>query len=159
MFLSNSHRGYTRDRQQRASGRFLILFSHNHYKWAECFPNTPFAGQGRTLYAHACYVAMEQLGQFMVGESKTLQVSKAYGDRPGPNNLILSGTYGGDGLTCDYEDLTPESRAKLVVVPTDLAEKFWNGGGWNSAGAEAQDMHDWAVETFKVKPRRSGHAR
>jgi hypothetical protein len=149
MFLTNSHRGHTRDGQQRASGQFLILFSHNTCK----DPAVPVEDR-RKVYAHVCHVSMKQLGQFMMGESKTLQVSKAYGDRPAPNNLILSGTYGDDGLTCDYEDLTAESRAKLVLVPVDLAEKFWHGGGWNSAGSEAQDMRDWAVKTFKVKERK-----
>jgi hypothetical protein len=153
MFLTSS-RGYTRDGQQRASGKFLILFSHNQYKWAEQFPGVPFLGRERILYAHVCHVAMKQLGHFMMGESRTLQVNKAYGESPPPpNNLILSGTYGDDGLTCDYEDLTQESRAKLVLVPPELADLFWHGGGWNSAGSEAIPMRDWAIKTFKVKIR------
>lgn len=157
MFISNSHRGYTRDGQQRAAGRFLILFSHNQYKWADQnggdWRNFP-ADMKRLLYAHVCYVKMSQLGQFMMGESRTLQVSKAYGDRPAPNYLILSGTYGGDGLTCDYEDLTEESRKKLVPVPVELAEKFWRGGGWNDAGSEGPSMYEWARKTFPERGKR-----
>ncbi len=145
MFITNSHRGYTRDGQQHAAGRFLILFSHNQYKWGnqDGKPWSEFPKElSRKLYAHVCYVSMKQLGHFMMGESRTLQVSKAYGDKPGPNNLILSGTYGGDGLTCDYEDLTDASRAKLVEVPIELANKFWN------AGKEAYTMRNWAIATF-----------
>ena len=151
MFLTNSHRGYTRDGQQRASGRFLILFSHNKYKMADemglDWRNIPKDFR-RTLYAHVCHVSMKQLGHFMMGEAKTLEVQgKAW------KHLIVSGTYGGDGLPCDYENLTSESRKKLRPVPPALADKFWQGGGWNGAGSEVQEMRDWAIKEFKVKPR------
>ncbi len=201
MFLT-SKRSYTRDGQQTARGRFLILFSHNQYKWEEqnntphyelhgqsfdvvtgngfvikhqcqCAGSAPFsyteamevpyyylhhclvhAGEykrmpsdmTRKLYAHVCYVSMKQLGHFMMGYARTLKVhGKSW------TNLCLSGTYGSDGLPCDYEDLTPDSQKKLVLVPPDLAEKFWKGGGHNSAGDEASAMFDWALATFKVK--------
>lgn len=204
MFITSSNRGYTRGGDQRAAGRFLILFSHNSYKWEEqhnrartelsgqtfavktgdgfvvqrtcqCGGTGPCAykpgkstpsyylkycpvhgeeykkwdGDGRKLYAYVCHVSMRQIGHFMMGTARALQVTKAYGeDRPGPNDLVVSGTYGGDGLTCDYEDLTEKSRDKLVVVPEELATQFWQGGGHNSAGREAEAMRDWAVKTF-----------
>lgn len=170
MFITSKPRGYARDGSQRAEGRFLILLSHNQYKWAEDraqsilgtntrdwrdFP----ADLRRKLYAHVCYVKMSQCGQFMMGESRTLQTHKDYGT-PGsaPHNLILSGAYGGDGLTCDYEDLTAESRAKLLEVPAELAEKFWNGGGWNSAGSEWEAMRDWALKNFPQRPKKRAAA-
>jgi hypothetical protein len=156
MFLSNSHRGYTRDGQQRAAGRFLIVFAHNQYKWADengtDWRNVPKTIT-RELFAHVCHVSMSQLGHFMMGTSRTMQVSKAYGDHPAPNNLVLSGTYGDDGLPCDYEDLTPKSRAKLIPVPAELTETFWRGGGHNEAGSEAYAMRDWALATFPERKR------
>ena len=145
MFL-NGKRSYTRAGEQKCVGKFLVILSHNKYKWADQFPGVPFLGRERILYAHVCHVSMSQCGCWMMGTANTLEVQgKPY------KHLVLSGSYGGDGLPCDYEDLTLEARNKLVIVPGDLAEAFWNGGGWNESGTEGPAMAEWARKTFKVR--------
>jgi hypothetical protein len=160
MYLTNSHRGYTRDGQQRASGQFLIVFSHNKYTWSEQTgkPWSEFpADMERVLYAYVCKVTMKQLGHFMMGDAIGLEVQHSEYDKANGRTwryLVLSGTYGSDGLPCDYEKLTSQARTKLVRVPDDLTEVFWKGGGHNSAGSEAYQMRDWAIKTFKVLKER-----
>ena len=40
-------------------------------------------------------------------------------------SVIVSGAYGSDGLTLDYEKLTLAARGKLVRLPEELEAKFW----------------------------------
>ena len=112
----------------------------------------------RVLYAHVSnHVVLKQVGHFMMGIARDLPVShSSYDSENGRNwkHLILSGTYGSDGLPCDYEKLAPSARAKLVRVPDYLTAAFWSGGGHNSAGSEALAMRDWALATFTSTARR-----
>jgi hypothetical protein len=133
MFLHTnpSQTGYTRDGQQKAGGPFLILFSQDER----------FQGSDRPLpTVRACVrsVRMSQFGHFMMGSAQV-----------GPHRITLSGSYGSDGLT-DDPDKYPGLWDKLLPVPNDLAEKFWNGGGHNSSGSEGPDMRQWAKDNIKA---------
>lgn len=59
--------------------------------------------------------------------------------------MTLSGSYGNDGLTTDVER---EVYDLATPVPQELIEAWNKGGGWNSAGSEAEAMRDWALQTF-----------
>jgi hypothetical protein len=50
-----------------------------------------------------------------------------------------------------YRDMpaTWNARKKLVLLPPDLTEEFWHGGGHNCSGVEGPSMRKWAIETFK----------
>lgn len=144
MFLTNTRSGYTRDGEQFASGKFLLIFAHNKYKWAEetgqpwqYFPEQVL---GRKLYACIRHVSLHQLGHWMMGRARIQgQV------------IVVSGAYGNDGLPEDYEKLTPAARKALVELPPDLVEKFWAGGGHNSTGTEAAAIREWAIKTLLGK--------
>lgn len=145
MFIKSSRSGYNRHGEQFARGSFLLVFSHNKFKWAEetgqhwnDFPKD----LERKLYACVRHVSLNQCGHWMIGTARIAGQS-----------ITVSGSYGGDGLPKDYEKLTPAARQKLTEVPADLAEQFWNGGGHNTAGAEAPAMRQWALQTFHSNPR------
>lgn len=194
MFIKSSQGGYNHHGEQFARGSFLIVFSHNEYKWEEenNRARTELHGQSfevtredgftvvktcqcagsdprmykpedvvpayymrycpvhsaeyktmphelsRKLYACVRHVSLRQFGHFMMGTA-----------RIAGQPLTLSGSYGNDGLPCDYEKLSVAGREKLIEVPVELAEQFWQGGGHNSAGSEGPAMRAWASETFK----------
>lgn len=92
----------------------------------------------RVLYACVRHVSLRQLGHFMMGTARIAGQS-----------VTLSGSYGSDGLPMDYESLSLAARGKVVRLPAELQEKFWQGGGHNSAGNEASAMREWANATFK----------
>lgn len=97
------------------------------------------ADMSRKLYACVRHVSLRQFGAWIMGRARIAGQS-----------VTLSGSYGADGLTCDYEDLTPAARAKLTEVPTEVAEQFWKGeGGHNCAGSEGPVMREWAKRTFR----------
>jgi len=123
MFIDNGKnkpkRWYASDGQQRAAGRFLCLFSDdNHNLWG---------------VVRRC--SMQQCGHFMMGSI-----------RVGTQTLTMSGTYGSDGLPEDIEKVHEENKKYLTPVREELKKIFWKGGGWNSAGAEAMDMHNWGKQ-------------
>lgn len=96
MFLT-SKRGY-RGTAQTASGDFLILFTNE---------NAPRNAEGkREIRAIVRKVAMHQCGHFMMGATRLLGV-----------RFSLSGTYGGDGLTCD---VTTYARHGAPVHPGEF---------------------------------------
>src|ERR1035437_6766777 len=114
MFL-NGHSYYDTHGEQKCSGMFLVVLSHNQFKWAEQtgndWRNIPIEFN-RVLYGYVCKVSMRQMGPWMMGCARALAVQgKPY------KYLSLSGTYGCDGLPCDYEDLTEQARKKLVLLP------------------------------------------
>lgn len=111
--------------EQRASGPFLILFARH------------VLGKQPTEYKAAMRsVQLRQYGHFMMGST-----------RVNGEKVVLSGSYGSDGLTCDGDKLSDETWNGLVDVPEDLIKKWSDGGGWNSAGSEAADMAEWALES------------
>jgi hypothetical protein len=132
--------GYTRHGQQYAHGRFLVVFSGTE-NYPEPHPET-----GRVLpmlYAAVRTVRLTQCGHWMMGSL-----------RLGKDSVSVSGAYGGDGLPMDMDQLSEEQRALLSPVPFGLAVEFWSGGGWNSAGSEAQAMREWATAELKRLRRR-----
>jgi hypothetical protein len=76
------------------------------------------------------YVRMRQFGQFMMGSAKV-----------GKTRLVLSGSYGSDGLPKSVPDEVYEMGLPL---PQELYEAWNKGGGWNSAGREGEAMRRWA---------------
>jgi len=70
MFITSKKRGYTRDGQQRAEGRFLALFCDREQK---------------NIWGIVRYARMTQCGQFMMG---SMQI--------GSQQITMSGTYGDD---------------------------------------------------------------
>ena len=80
------------------------------------------------------YVRMKQLGHFMMGSATV-----------GKHRLILSGSYGSDGLPDSVPDEVYEAGVEL---PKELIEQWNTGGGWNDAGSEAPAMREWALATF-----------
>ena len=146
MFLK-AHRWHGRDGDQKARGRFLMVF---------CLKP---GGELRALVRH---VRMSQFGHFMMARLKVKSPeAKAENDTvadfdkdrnpsfyrvaDGHYYFGLSGTYGDDGLPMSAEEY-PGLWEQLHPLPSDLVEKFWAGDGHNDAGSEALAMHTWAVE-------------
>jgi len=91
------------------------------------------------LYAFVGRVTLKQLGQFMMGNI-----------RIGNTWLTVSGTYGSDGNSMDYEKVPVKYRHHLVEVPPAIADQFWAGeGGWNSAGSEGPVMHKYGMSLLR----------
>lgn len=141
MFLTSRRNGYDRSGQQVASGLFFLMFSN------------PDKGD-RELRACVRFVAMEQLGHFMMGSVRIAGCS-----------ISLSGAYGSDGLPLNldrhfiglneagqaqYRDFTQEQKAaiwkQLTPLPTDLAETYWKSEGHNDAGSAGGNIRKWAKE-------------
>lgn len=122
MYLTRnrSQTGYTRDGQQKAGGSFLILFSKE---------------PGKEVRACVRSVRMAQCGQFMMGNANV-----------GNARLTLSGAYGDDGLTVDAGRLPAETWETLVMLPSDLVERFWHSCGHNDAREEGPAVRAWAIE-------------
>ena len=120
MFVTNKNRGYTRDGEQKASGKFLVVFCDDHHN----------------LWGCVRHCVLTQCGHWMMGSVKI-----------GSQRITVSGSYGGDGLPKDLSDVKEENRKFLTAVPADIAEKFWHPEhqGWNSAGSEAGVMREWAL--------------
>lgn len=86
-------------------------------------------------------VALHQLGHFMMGQVTILG-----------HDIPISGTYGSDGLP---RSVPQEVFDIAVPIPQELHDAWNKGGGWNSAGSEAQAMVDWArVNLDKLNPRK-----
>lgn len=139
MFLKTSRSGYDQNGEQFVRGSFLILFSHNNFKWGEetgrPWSECPYTGH--ELYACVRHVSLRQFGHWMMGTARIAGQS-----------LTLSGSYGSDGLPCDYEKLSEAARAKLIRVPEDIEAIYWKGDGWNSSGSEGPDLRRWAKQQF-----------
>lgn len=143
MFLTSKRR-YTASGEQRAAGRFLMVFSRTKERGL------------RVLVRRA---EMHQAGHWMMGtiivnsdaaKAENDTVSKFdkeahphfYRVGDGHFRISLSGTYGCDGLpiTAEYY---PGLWELLHVLPEELSEKGW--GGHNEAGPEALSVHEWAT--------------
>lgn len=135
--------GYDKDGQQRASGPFLIV------------AQKPGKDSKPELRAVVRHVAMRQLGHFMVASVKL-----------GGFNLVLSGTYGSDGLPVnfgqhfiDHEPATfTEEQANtlfdvMVPLPAELQAAFWQGGGHNTGGNEMEPLRQWAKANLALLRR------
>lgn len=152
MFVTNHNSGYTRDGSQFAQGYFLMLMQPNSHhceneacegyklpvdgEWDRC----EACGEFMTIESDAPirglvrFVRMTQLGHFMMGAVRVKG-----------HKLVLSGAYGEDGLIMTV----PRDVYNLGKdLPAELVEQWNRGGGWNSAGSEADDMRKWARANF-----------
>jgi hypothetical protein len=77
------------------------------------------------------HTSLKQLGHWMIG------FARVHGER-----ITLSGSYGGDGLTCTVPDAVYN---RGIELPAELRNAWNSGGGWNSAGSEAPAMRQWAL--------------
>ena len=122
---------------QHARGSFLMLFTCPPKREGRCC---------RELRALVRYTSMSQCGHFMMG-----RVFIAIPGVDEKRKVVLSGTYGDDGLPCDAD---PDLWGYLHPVPQELAELYWhNTEGHNSAGAEGPTMHAWALRNAKLLSR------
>jgi hypothetical protein len=81
------------------------------------------------------YTSMGQFGNWMMGSARV------HGEK-----IILSGSYGGDGLPCSVLKGIYDSWG--IVLPDELRAAWNMGGGWNGAGSEASAMRKWALENL-----------
>ena len=125
MYIYGTSTYYKGTAQCSRKAPFLILIQHK---------NKPIGPDN--FRALVRMVAMEQCGHWMMGRARVKG-----------QTLILSGSYGSDGLpyTTDKDDVFDMA----VPVPARLYELWAKGEGWNSAGSEAEEMAKWARETFK----------
>lgn len=144
--IITGRRWYGRYGEQHARGRFLMVF--NNYT----------TGTPRELRAAVRNVHLRQSGHFMTGFCVlTLRrgqdwIENGYTPRAS-QRVFVSGTYGHDGLPIDVDaSYVPGFWEALVPLPPELVEKFWSGGGHNSAGTEAMDMFTWAQGPELKKP-------
>lgn len=96
----------------------------------------PYPDKNPPIKALVRKVALRQLGHFMMGFARVYR-----------HRVTVSGSYGGDGLPCHVPHEVYD-RAQ-VVLPDELYQAWANGGGWNSAGSEAEAMREWALENLK----------
>ena len=136
MFVTNKRRGYDRSGSQVASGEFLCIFSDTKAKGSE------WADEHLKLYAVVLFCSMSQCGHWMMGSVKI-----------GNQKLTVSGTYGNDGLPMDLDKVFPENRKHLSSVPKELQDKFWAGGGHNSAGSEGPDTFEFGKTLLLLKTK------
>lgn len=115
MYIQAPARGCTRDGQQFCRrSPFLLLLQTN-----SC----------GDIYGVVRSVALQQCGHWMMGKARIL--GKSYS---------VSGSYGDSGLPMTVDIIPPDARK----LPDDLREAWSQGGGWNSAGSEAEAMAEWA---------------
>jgi hypothetical protein len=121
MYIEPTRSYYDHGEQRAARALFLLLIQPD--------------GGNAPIKAIVRNVALQQFGNFMMGRAR------AYG-----HSITVSGSYGGDGLPCSVPQAVYD-RARLTL-PTELVEAWNKGGGWNSAGSEAQAMRQWAIENL-----------
>jgi len=134
------------NRNARNGSHFLILMT------------TPDPGKGvlgcMPMRGLVRRTAFHQLGNFMMGH---VTITGKTDGVPWKHRVSLSGTYGGDGLTCD---VPREVYDKGTDVPPELVAAWNTGDGWNSAGSEGPAMRAWGLllmrkeaEAKACKPR------
>jgi hypothetical protein len=129
MFISCKNSGYDRHDQQFCTGRFLIMMQPDDtWKRFKTFSSK------EPLRCLVGTCKLSQCGQFMMG---TLRVKG--------KSVTVSGAYGSDGLP---KSVPRELYEKGVALPAELYELWSKGGGWNSAGSEADAIRAWALQTF-----------
>lgn len=132
MFITTRYSGYNRNDEQVCAGKFLILMTDD---------SKPFDTTANPIRGMVRYVHMSPLGNFMMG----LITVKGH-------KLSLSGSYGADGLC---KDVPTDVYNLGVELPSALVEKGNHGGGWNSAGNEADAMRQWALGLPQRRVHRS----
>jgi hypothetical protein len=135
MFITGGKATYTKDGDQKAKGRFLMVFDH---------PDDKVFDKKRPLRCLIRPVTMQQLGHWMMAK----WTHDGY-------TLSLSGTYGGDGLPISTA-ANPDKQAfvrklwdQLTPMPDDILALFWHDDGHNSSGKNGPSIHAWAVANLK----------
>lgn len=124
MYLTREHAGYNRNGEQSAAGLFLILAGGY------------VPGEMRAAVRH---VRMTQLGHFMMGSA-----------RLGADSVVLSGTYGADGLTVDHKGKLPNAYSTMLPVPEELCRALAKSDGWNGSGSEGPSVRKWALANLSA---------
>ena len=139
MFIKTTRSGYNDDGEQICHGLFLWVFGD--------------PSGGRELRAVVRHIRMRQCGHWMMASAELAGF-----------RMSLSGSYGSDGLPDDLGSYFPKGQnesvqmteaqkkavwEQLVVIPDELRDKFWAGGGHNSAGSEGPSMREWALANLK----------
>ena len=123
MYIENNGGYYKGSEQHARRGLFLMLVQ------------PPGIEGGTEIKAVVRKVALSQLGAWMMGRVSI------YGHR-----LSVSGSYGSDGLPMNVPQ---EVYDRLQVKLPQYLYDAWNkGGGWNSAGNEAELMREWAKQNL-----------
>ena len=163
MFITSKYSGYNRHGEQVAAGLFLILTEpHPSSKQFPMMSDTcsdcgqsrdaHYDAQGNTMPDATCkyfrpsyinypvkaivrHTSLGAFGNFMMGSARV------HGHR-----VVLSGSYGGDGLPCHVPDEVYQNYG--IKLPAELYNAWKDGGGWNSAGSEASAMRKWAIENI-----------
>lgn len=158
MFIKTTNSGCTRDGEQFAHGLFLIVVQDpngdtRHYA-DEKNNGQPSKYKVPQLRAIVRHVKMSQCGHFMMANVNLAGF-----------NLVLSGSYGSDGLPLSFgqhfpKHLKPGTPVRfsdeqkkalweqLVPIPDELQDAFWNGGGHNTCGKEAPSLRTWALRNL-----------
>lgn len=127
MYIEDGHTYYKGGEQRHSRSRFLLLIQKRSEKTS-----------ADNMYACVRTVSLRQYGHFMMGTA-----------RIGNKSVSVSGSYGNDGLPMDVDEIPPDA----VSLPQELYDVWNKGGGWNSAGSEAEAMRKWALETFKKRKK------
>ena len=130
MFVQDVNSRMERDGTQKTSGWFLMLLKPDYEIGTEAYEEAK--GDLRAVI-RKCH--MEQMGHYMMGKVRIA------GD-----SHTVTGTYGNNGLP---KSIDPEIWKNAVPLPDELYEAWASGGGWNSAGSEAEAMQQWADENFE----------
>lgn len=127
MYLRNDgFSGYDRNGEQiRQRGLFLVF----------CQPPFVCGQPTPPIKCAVRKVALQQFGAWMMGRIAI------YGER-----YTVSGAYGHDGLPMTVSQAVYDRLA--VTLSSDLHEAWNKGGGWNSAGLEATDIRQWALDNL-----------
>ena len=103
----------------------------------------PVYANGRPmLWAMVRKCALTQLGHFMMGSINI-----------GGKRITVSGPCGSDGLPLDYQEVACKDRMRLVEVPEDVAEVYWNDNGHNDIGRARDTLRTWALNAFAKEVR------
>ncbi len=127
MYIKPTISGYTSSGEQVARRQlFLILVQPMSGSELEHSP----------MRAIVRKVALHQFGPWMMG------FARVKGER-----ITISGAYGSDGLPCSVSDRVYD---EAINLPQYLIDAWNKGGGWNSAGSEAESMRKWALENLET---------
>ena len=141
MYIKPGYTYYDSGGQHATRGKFLILLSVDN---------------DRGLRAIVRSVALRQFGHWMMGCArvfgKTLTISGAYGSDGLPKNLDRLYYHFDDNykVVQDCPEWVERVWNSAIPLPAELYDAWNNGGGWNSAGSEAQVMRQWTLENFSI---------
>lgn len=138
MYIEDKGGYYDSHGQQHSRKGWFLMLMHPEHHWSEREKRKDYFTETRALVRK---VALSQCGHWMMG------TARAFG-----HSLTVSGAYGADGLIMNVPE---EVYEKAYPVPERLMRLSNDGGGWNSAGSEADEMRKWALENLdKLTPKK-----